>query len=752
MRTPNKNTPWRRDFSTVPAEFRRAGRYALQLVNGAPEVLGRLRDSDFLSALWCMCLPLIDPVVLTQLRAEWRSSNGSGNEGEDEGEDEYNFELGDLPDFLRIPERHRLRGVSLRLVRSYLQDILGRPHRSMLRRLSEQDGNLPTLPSVALIAECAGLDSVETMILDIVEKRALTPRFGDFLRETSCSGLRDNYRYLASALAVPVPQIKQAFSRNSTLRGLGLLRPPRARDDLEDFVTPDDLLAEILTHAPESSDDLLAMIVEPTAESTWGLPDFPHLHDAGERLQNVLTNAATNHVAGVNALLYGPPGTGKTEFAHALAFAAGLSAYQVKTADDDGEGLSRQGRLGAYQLLQRLLRGRTDCLVIFDEVEDAFGNGGQDVLRALFGGRPTSSHGDKGWMNRVLEANPVPAVWITNDADSMDPAFLRRFLLPVAFTTPPRAVRRRMVECHLGDTGLPSKILDELAADAALLPAQFGAARRLLDLQPDSDPVEAVRGGLSATRRLLHGCASPRQRHSATQFDPAFLNLAGGIPPGRITDALQRNGHGRLCFYGPPGTGKTEFAHVLADALDRELVVKTSSDLVSKYVGETERNLAALFNTIDAERCVLFLDEVDSLLRDRRQARHSWETTQVNELLQQIERFPGIFIAATNLMEGLDAAALRRFDFKLHFRPLTPTQRLALFAREALGSEDGVDAIPPLLVRKLHSLDLLTPGDFTNVVRQRTLLGEALAPEDFLRRLIAECRWKDGAATRSVAA
>jgi hypothetical protein len=111
---------------------------------------------------------------------------------------------------------------------------------------------------------------------------------------------------------------------------------------------------------------------------------------------------------------------------------------------------------------------------------------------------------------------------------------------------------------------------------------------------------------------------------------------------------------------------------VLADALGRELVVKTTSDLVSKYVGETERNLAALFTGLDAERSVLFLDEVDSLLRDRREARHSWETTQVNELLQQMERFPGIFIAATNLMDGLDAAALRRFDFKLHFRPWRP--------------------------------------------------------------------------------
>ena len=540
MRAPTKRSPWRRDFSSVAPESRRVGRYVLQLVSGSPEVLHRLQDSDFLGALWVQCLPLLDPAVLAELYAEWTPAAT-------DDEDEDCLDLGGLPSFLRTPGRQNLNGLPRRIVRNYLRGLLAKVPRTLLRRLAVQDGAQPTHPSVRLIADCAGLDGIETLILDFAEKRALAPLFSDFLRETSSSGMRNNYAFLASALGLPVAELKRAFGRHGTLRKLGLLRAPGVRDDLEDFVTPDDLLTEILTLAPESTEALLAMIVEPAPASPWALPDFPHLQRDGLRLQGVLATAASQRAPGVNALLFGPPGTGKTEFAQAVAHAAGLGSYRVKTADDDGDGLSRKGRLGAYQLLQRLLRGRSDCLVIFDEVEDAFGNGGQDVLRALFGGRPASSHGEKGWMNRVLEENPVPAVWITNDADSMDPAFLRRFL------------------------------------------------------QPGSDPVEAVRGGLSATRRLLHGSGAPQRRQSATPFDPAFLNLAGGIAPGRLAEALQRNGHGRLCFYGPPGTGKTEFAHVLADALGRELVVKTTSDLVSKYVGETERNLAALFTSLDAE-------------------------------------------------------------------------------------------------------------------------------------------------------
>jgi transitional endoplasmic reticulum ATPase len=141
------------------------------------------------------------------------------------------------------------------------------------------------------------------------------------------------------------------------------------------------------------------------------------------------------------------------------------------------------------------------------------------------------------------------------------------------------------------------------------------------------------------------------------------------------------------------------------------------------------------------------LDEVDSFLSDRTQARHSWERTQVNELLQQMERYPGILIAATNLMSGIDTAALRRFDFKLHFRALTPAQRLRLFAREALGDDQA--EVPEPLARHLRSLDTLTQGDFAPVCRQRALLGGALTPEQFMRRLMLECRMNHGEGQRA---
>ena len=304
-----------------------------------------------------------------------------------------------------------------------------------------------------------------------------------------------------------------------------------------------------------------------------------------------------------------------------------------------------------------------------------------------------------------------------------------------------RSVRRQMAERHLGAAGIPPALLDELAADPALTPALLGAAGRLVRLRPDTAPAEVVREGVKALRALVHGGATaPRQRQRAIGFNVEFLNLGGDITPSAIVRALDRRGRGSLCFYGPPGTGKTAFAEVLAEALDRELDARLGSELVSCWVGETEKNLAKLFREIDPQRTVLLLDEVDSFLMDRSQARNSWERTQVNELLQQMERFPGIFVAATNLMSGLDAAALRRFDFKLNFRALNPVQRRKLFAREVLGDQEA--ALPAEVERHLGTLDLLTPGDFANVCRQRELLDETLTPQQFLRRLMQECRLK----------
>jgi SpoVK/Ycf46/Vps4 family AAA+-type ATPase len=110
-----------------------------------------------------------------------------------------------------------------------------------------------------------------------------------------------------------------------------------------------------------------------------------------------------------------------------------------------------------------------------------------------------------------------------------------------------------------------------------------------------------------------------------------------------------------------------------------------------------------------------------------------------------MERFPGIFIVATNLFKGLDPAALRRFTFKLEFQAMAPSQRLRMFLTETGIIAAGTIVDPAQLEAwnmKLTMMPMLTAGDFATVKRQTVLLGETLTPEDWINQLQIECATK----------
>jgi SpoVK/Ycf46/Vps4 family AAA+-type ATPase len=169
-------------------------------------------------------------------------------------------------------------------------------------------------------------------------------------------------------------------------------------------------------------------------------------------------------------------------------------------------------------------------------------------------------------------------------------------------------------------------------------------------------------------------------------------------------------------------------------------MIRQASDIMSKYVGETEQNMAKMFEEAQTENAVLLLDEADSFLRNRRLAERNYEISEVNEMLQGMERFSGVFICTTNLFQELDEAALRRFTFKVQFKPLTGPQRERMFVAEALGGDAGL--MTDEHRSRLAQLTSLAPGDFASVKRQTDVLGETFEPDEFLSQLEAEHRVK----------
>ncbi len=137
------------------------------------------------------------------------------------------------------------------------------------------------------------------------------------------------------------------------------------------------------------------------------------------------------------------------------------------------------------------------------------------------------------------------------------------------------------------------------------------------------------------------------------------------------------------------------------------------------------------------------LDEADSLLRNRRQARASWELSQVNELLVQMESFDGLFFCSTNLMSELDQASLRRFALKIGFEYMNATQCIEMLKQESHGR------VLKRHQERIATMRYLAPGDFATVNKRLTIFGIETTADVMLHELHEEMRVNDGAAERS---
>ncbi|MGY8524046.1 ATP-binding protein [Paracidovorax citrulli] len=554
---------------------------------------------------------------------------------------------------------------------------------------------------------------------------------------------QEAFHILAGLTGATAAEVAASLRPGSRLETLNLIEQPLPENsitDLGDLMRLSDRLLHVLVGNYATEADMMAVFTRPAAPPTLSSADYPHVESDARYLTALLTSATHGHAEGINVLIYGPPGTGKTEFARLLASEAGCELYEVDCLDRDGNSLSGKDRYRSLQVSQAFLRGRANTVLLFDEVEDVFPGGHTRELMSLLGQEDarTSVNG-KAWVNQTLERNPVPVIWISNSIRQIDPAYLRRFQFHLELRIPPPQVRENIIRKHLGGLAVSDEFIAQLAARKTLTPAQVQSAARFVQLTEAAvgEPPEAlVLRQLDHADRAMGLRPEAEARPVVTHYRLDRLNLETRYRVERIIQALQARQRGTLCFYGPPGTGKTALAEHIAAALDLPLMLRRASDLMSKYVGETEQQIAAMFARAEEDGAVLLLDEADSFMQSRQQAVRNYEVSEVNEMLQGMERFNGIFICTTNLFDRIDEAALRRFSFKIRFMPLLSAQRESMFVDEAL---DGAAAqLDDAMRAELAAMDGLTPGDFATVKRQCALLGERLTPDEFLAQLRQE--------------
>jgi SpoVK/Ycf46/Vps4 family AAA+-type ATPase len=571
------------------------------------------------------------------------------------------------------------------------------------------------------------------------------------LVEFKVNNAPEAYAALADVAGVKAHELAEALRAGSRLERIGMVENLISEHnitDLADLMKVSEKLPPVLMRKYRDNNELMAVFTRPSVRSELGLNDFAFVKEDADVLVSLLKNAVAGKEQGVNVLLYGPPGTGKTELAKVVAQAAGLNLFEVEHADRDGNSLSGRDRYRSLQIAQVFLKGSQQSALLFDEVEDVFppitSEAAQLMARSDQLPAPgSSSVNGKAWVNQILESNTVPTLWVTNRIEQIDPAFRRRFAYHLELRSPPPGAREGLLRKTLEGVAVSDAFVAKLTSRKGLTPAQIRTAVRFARLaaSPESVQMESlIERQLKNADIALGNKADSAGRKSVTTYDLAMLNVESRFEIPRIVEALKTRGHGALCFYGAPGTGKTALAEHIARALDKPLIIKQASDLMSKYVGETEQNMAAMFREAEEEKAVLLLDEADSFLQDRRGAQRTYEVTEVNEMLQGMERHNGIFICTTNLLDSIDQAALRRFTFKIKFMPLTAVQRETMFVTEALANDASL--MTDELRNRLSKLTQICPGDFAAVKRQTDILAAEFSADEFMSQLEAEHRIK----------
>ena len=405
-----------------------------------------------------------------------------------------------------------------------------------------------------------------------------------------------------------------------------------------------------------------------------------------------------------------------------------------------------------------------ESLMIIDEADELLrGNSGGFSPFGFgfgFGGGKST---EKGVTNTILDEMKIPAIWISNaPPEMMDESVRRRFDYSICFEQLNNAQRvaiwKNIVAKHDIADLVPEDKIEEYAAKYE---TSAGGISTVLEnvkrMKPSPEKAEELIATLMKPHCKLMGVKDSNRFLPAKDYSLDGLNIKGKVSLDRVVkavgnylDSAYNNGamdkpRMNLLMYGPPGTGKTEFMKYLGKTLGRKVLVMKGSDILGMYVGQSEQNIARAFRRAEAEKAILFFDEVDGLLQDRSNARASWEVTQVNELLQQMENFNGVMVAATNFCKNLDPATMRRFTFKLEFGYLDDAGKKLFFERmfktTLTESEEA----------ELETVRNLAPGDFRTVRQEMFYLGDGESNHDLIAALKEECSLKkDGDASSKI--
>ena len=501
--------------------------------------------------------------------------------------------------------------------------------------------------------------------------------------------------------------------KERTMYGLFLknISESRHNDTLNDY-----LLKIFDNPKCNTLEQIASTIIGKSEKATLKPEDYKHLEKELNTVVNILQKAVEKKKKGINILLYGGVGTGKSEFSRLAADAAKIPMYSVITQLDNFKEADRENRLVDLYSKQHVLSHAHKACILFDE--------GEDVMNRGFGSFGSAS---KGYLNTLLETTAVPIIWTTNNIYDVDPAFLRRMTYCIEFEKLSEETRLNIWNRVIQKNKLKvsKEKVEELNKNYNIPPSLIANAVQTTKLLGGNENdfegfIENVAKVVTKKKNVKN-----KKEFEMNEYDENLVNTDIDIK--NLTQKIKDCGkmNFSLCLYGEPGTGKSLYARYLAKQIGcKEVILKRASDLMSKWVGESEQNIAAAFAEAKAKKAMLIFDEADSFLQNRNNASHSWEVTQVNEMLTWMESHEYPFVCTTNLLDTLDEASLRRFTFKIRFDFLTNEQVNKGIEHFFNIKDAGVN------------IKGITAGDFATVKKKADFLG--VTDSDEITKMLQE--------------
>ncbi len=560
----------------------------------------------------------------------------------------------------------------------------------------------------------------DTEFLGFLVRNECNDYLSDILRDLKTRHSKLEHSEQALFAGINPQKIDIMCSKHSSLVTLGLIEI-----EYNGEVEPSSLSKYLYNQKFKTAEDLRNYILGKSIKANLQWSDFKHIENI-ENVKKILQKSLSNNEKGINILLYGEPGTGKTEFAKTLVNEVSGNLYSI--GEDDNSDLVTDNEDSRYKQLIRanilLEKSKKSCILV-DEADDIL----TSCHNSYFFFSKKDDKTSKIKVNRILETNSKPTIWISNNINCMDKAYLRRFTYAINFTRPNKPVLEEMWQKSLKANNLPhdEKTVKEFVTKYSLSPSFITTATKSAKLIKGG--IKEVEQTLDVLQEAYNNGQKPKNDIVVpkTQFNPALLNTDTDLT--NLAKQLTNLGklNFSLCLYGVSGTGKSAFAQYLGEQMGIPVIKKRCSDLLSMWVGEAEKNIAAAFEEAKQQGALLIFDEADSFLQDRNGAQRSWEVTQVNEMLTQMEKATHPFVCTTNLMDKLDKASLRRFTFKVKYDYMTEEQRNLCF--EHFFNIKDVN---------LSHLPSLAPGDFVVVKDKAEILGLMENKDELIKMLEIE--------------